>query len=156
MHTPQGEKWGGSAYFASDVKNNNNGRKMNVRIKHQENQSLLKIEVVSLNGEESTPEALSRQIASVDQYDVDKMLLDFSEMHEDIELDELFAFTDQARPIVHKLRRVKTAAVLNEKLNITMMIMSVLFNEGVRVAVFKNRDEALAWLFDAAPGAAAV
>lgn len=120
---------------------------MNVRITHQERQALLKIEILGLAAEGDDGARLARQVAQVENYDVALMLIDFSQLYEDIELDDLFDFIDRAKPIVHKLRSVKTAAVLNDKLNITMMIMSVLFNEGVRVAVFKERDEALAWLF---------
>ena len=119
---------------------------MKISLNFDEAQSLLSLDVLGSPASGEGGCSIHDHLTAIASHDAEKLLLDYSGLDDDIVVDDLFLFVESCQPMIARLKDVKLAAVVHERLRNISVLLSIMFGMGVWVAIFKDRDQALAWL----------
>jgi hypothetical protein len=89
--------------------------------------------------------AYASLLSTVARSGMQRLLLDYSDMTTDLSIEEFLELRGRRR-LIGALRSVKTAVILRDELETTMMLLASMRTFGVRVAAFSDEKRALEWL----------
>jgi hypothetical protein len=119
---------------------------MDVRLVCDDERGIVTLEATGAPEGERDFDDLVRRIEALDPKTARYLLLDFSGLEADVPVDHLTPFMADIAPVLKRARVAKIASVIDEGRKVTSVAVSMLFNMGVRVAIFTSRDDARDWL----------